>query len=90
MRALGAKLRTVMKIVFMEAFIVTLISGAIGIFVGLFFTFVFLIPEPVVSQFTLFSVVGLLLLALGLLCLSSLYPTARVVKKSVASALSQP
>jgi len=90
MRALGAKPKMIMKIVFMEALIITLISGAVGIFVGLFFTFVFLIPEPVISQFTLFSVVGLLLLALSLLCLFSLYPALRVVKKSVASVLSQP
>ncbi len=90
MRALGAKPKMIMKIVFMEALIVTLISGAVGIFVGLFFTFVFLIPDPVISQFTLFSVIGLLLLALGLLCLFSLYPAVRVAKKSVAHVLSQP
>lgn len=90
MRALGAKPKMVMKIVFMEALIVTLISGAVGIFVGLFFTFVFLIPDPVISQFTLLSVIGLLILALGLLCLFSLYPAVRVAKKSVASVLSQP
>jgi ABC-type lipoprotein release transport system permease subunit len=90
MRALGAKPKMIMKIVFMEALIITLISGAVGIFVGFFFTFVFLIPDPVISQFTLFSVIGLLLLSLGLLCLFSLYPAFRVVKKSVASVLSQP
>jgi ABC-type lipoprotein release transport system permease subunit len=90
MRALGAKPKIIMKIVFMEALIVTLISGAVGIFVGLFFTFVFLIPDPVISQFTLLSVIGLLILALGLLCLFSLYPAVRVAKKSVASVLSQP
>jgi ABC-type antimicrobial peptide transport system permease subunit len=90
MRALGAKPKIIMKIVFMEALIVTLISGAVGIFVGLFFTFVFLIPDPVISQFTLLSVIGVLILALGLLCLFSLYPAVRVAKKSVASVLSQP
>jgi ABC-type antimicrobial peptide transport system permease subunit len=90
MRALGAKPKIIMKIVFMEALIVTLISGTVGIFVGLFFTFVFLIPDPVISQFTLLSVIGLLILALGLLCLFSLYPAVRVAKKSVVSVLSQP
>jgi ABC-type lipoprotein release transport system permease subunit len=90
MRAVGAKPKMIMKIVFMEALIITLISGAVGIFVGLFFTFVFLIPDPVISQFTLFSVIGLLLSSLGFLCLFSLYPAFRVVKKSVASVLSQP
>jgi len=90
MRALGAKPKTIIKIVFTEALIVTLISGAIGVFIGLFFTFVLLIPEPVISQSTLTSVAGLLLLVLILLCLFSLYPAVRAVKKSVASVLSQP
>jgi ABC-type antimicrobial peptide transport system permease subunit len=90
MRALGAKPKAIIKIVFAEALIVTLISGVIGVFVGLFFTFGFLIPEPIISNFTLVSVVGWLVLALGLLCLSSLYPAVKVVKKSIVGALSQP
>lgn len=87
MRALGAKPRSIMKIILTQALLVTLISGAIGISVGLFVTFVFLIPEPVVSQYTLVSVSGWLLLALGLLCSSSLYPAMKAVKKSVVSAI---
>jgi len=87
MRALGAKPRNIMKIIFMQALLIILISGAIGISVGLFVTFVFLIPEPVISHYTLFSVAGWLLLALSLLCLSSLYPAMKAVKKSVVSAI---
>jgi len=87
MRALGAKPRSVMKIIFTQALLVTLISGAIGISVGLFVTFAFLIPEPVISQNTLVSVAGWLLLALALLCLSSLYPAMKAVKKSVVGAI---
>ncbi len=90
MRALGAKPKAILKIVFTEALIITLTSGAIGIFVGLFFTFVFLIPEPMISHFTLVSVAGWLLLALSFLSLSSLYPAVKVVKKSIAGVLSQP
>ncbi len=90
MRALGAKPKAVLKIVLTEALIITLVSGAVGVFIGLFFTFVFLIPEPIISYSTLISVVGWLLLVLGFLCLSSLYPAMRVVKKSVAGVLSQP
>jgi len=87
MRALGAKPRRVIKIIFMQALLITLISGAIGISVGLFVTFAFLIPEPVISHYTLVSVTGWLLLALSLLCLSSLYPAMKAVKKSVVSAI---
>jgi ABC-type antimicrobial peptide transport system permease subunit len=87
MRALGARPRSIMKIIFTQALLITLISGAIGISVGLFVTFVFLIPEPVVSQYTLVSVAGWLLLTLGLLCSSSLYPAMKAVKKSVVGAI---
>jgi len=90
MRALGAKPKAIVKIVFTEALIVTLISGAIGVFVGLFFTFEFLIPEPIISHFTLISVAGWLVLVLVFLCSSSLYPAVKVVKKSIVRVLSQP
>ena len=76
-----------MKVIFVQALLIVLIAGAIGISVGLLVTFVFLIPEPVISQQTLVSVAGLLFLALGLLCLSSLYPAVKAVKKSVVGAM---
>jgi len=88
MRALGAKPRTIMKIVFSQALIIILLSGAIGISVGLLITFGFLIPDPVISQSTLISVSAWLLVILGLLCVSSLYPALKAVKKTVVDAIS--
>jgi ABC-type antimicrobial peptide transport system permease subunit len=88
MRALGAKPRSIMKIVFSQALIIILVSGAIGISVGLFITFTFLIPEPIISQSTLISVSAWLLAILGLLCASSLYPALKAVKKTVVDAIS--
>lgn len=88
MRALGAKPRSIMKIVFCQALIIILVSGAIGISVGLFITFGFLIPDPVISQSTLISVSAWLLVILGLLCASSLYPALKAVKKTVVDAIS--
>ena len=88
MRALGAKPRTIMKIVFSQALIIILVSGAIGISVGLLITFGFLIPDPVISQSTLISVSAWLLVILGLLCASSLYPALKAVKKTVVNAIS--
>jgi putative ABC transport system permease protein len=87
-RALGAKPKSIMKIVFSQALIIILVSGAIGISVGLFITFVFLIPDPVISQYTLISVSLLLIVILGLLCASSLYPALKAVKKTVVEAIS--
>ena len=88
MRALGAKPRSIMKIVFSQASIIILVSGVIGISVGLFLTFRFLIPDPVLSQSTLISLSAWLLAILGLLCVSSLYPALKAVKKTVVDAIS--
>jgi len=90
MRALGAKPRNIMKIVFTEALVITSISAAIGISAALLVTFMFLIPEPVISPYTLIFTGGGMILALSLLCLSSLYPAIKVVRASIADALSKP
>jgi ABC-type antimicrobial peptide transport system permease subunit len=90
MRALGAKPKTIMKTIFAQALLIVLASGAIGIAVGLTVTWLFLIPEAVISPATLISVIGWLLLALSLICLTSLYPASRATKKSVAEVISQP
>jgi len=87
MRALGTKPGSIMKIVLSQALLITLVGGTIGVSVGLFATFALLIPEPVASQNTFVYVAGWLLLALSLLCLSSLYPAVKAVKKSVVGAL---
>jgi ABC-type antimicrobial peptide transport system permease subunit len=88
MRALGAKPRSIMKIVFSQASIIVLVSGAIGISAGLFLTFRFLIPDPVISQSTLIFLSVWLFAILGLLCVSSLYPALKAVKKTVVDAIS--
>jgi ABC-type antimicrobial peptide transport system permease subunit len=88
MRALGAKPRAIMKIVFSQALLIIMVSGATGISAGLFITFGFLIPDPVISQSTIISVSTWLLVILGLLCVSSLYPTVKAVKKTVVDAIS--
>jgi len=90
MRALGAKPPTIVKLMVTESFLILLISGAIGIFTGFFVSFVFLIPEPVITNNALLSIVGWLLLALGLICLSSLYPAMKTIKEPIPKAMSQP
>jgi ABC-type antimicrobial peptide transport system permease subunit len=88
MRALGAKPKSIMKIVFSQALLIILVSAAIGISVGSFITFAFLIPDPVVTQYTLISVAGWLFMILTILCTSSLYPALKAVKKTVVNAIS--
>ncbi len=90
MRALGAKPKTIMKTIFIQALIVVLVSGAVGITAGFIITWLFLIPEPVVSSLTLMSITAWLLLALILIALTSLYPAVRATKKSITKVMSQP
>jgi ABC-type antimicrobial peptide transport system permease subunit len=88
MRALGTKPKSLMKIVIYQAFLIILVSAAIGISVGLLITFKFLIPEPLISQDALISIGGWLLLIIGILCASSLYPALKAVKQRVVDAIS--
>lgn len=88
MRALGAKSKSIMKIVFSQALAIILVSGTIGITLGLFITIQFLLHDPIISQSSLISVSAGLLVILFTLCISSLYPTMKAVKKTVIDALS--
>ena len=88
MRALGAKPKNIMKIIFSQALIVILAGGAAGISAGYFITFWFLLPEPVISQSTLITASAWLIAVLGFLCVFSLYPAMRAVKNTVVDSIS--
>lgn len=88
MRALGAKPRSIIRIVFSQALLIILVSGAIGISAGLFITFWFLIPDPAISQSTIVSVSAWLIVVLAFLSVSSLYPALKALKKTVVEAIS--
>lgn len=90
MRALGAKPRTILKIVLTETGLLVLVSGAIGITAGTLITWLFLIPEPVIPPLSLALTFGWLLLALVVISLTSLYPAVRVAKQPVAKIVSEP
>jgi ABC-type antimicrobial peptide transport system permease subunit len=88
MRALGAKPRHIIKIIFSQAIFIVAVSGATGIFVGLLITFEFLIPDPVISQTTIISVTAWLTAIIGILTASSFYPALKAVNKAVTEAIS--
>ncbi len=90
MRALGTKPKGILKIVLTQALIIILISGTIGVFVGLIITFAFLIPEPTITLHGVVTVAAWLLFALGVLSLSSLYPAMKIMRKPVASIMAKP
>jgi len=85
MRALGAKPRKVVAILMMQAALIILISGTIGVSIGFFTSFAFLVPSPTISPMNLLTVGVRLLSTISVLSVSSLYPAVRVAKKSLAS-----
>lgn len=86
-RALGAKPKTVVKIVLIEILIVLTISALIGIFGGLLIALKFLIPDPVFSLNTFLSIGGWLASALVFLGLASLYPALKIVREPILKAI---
>jgi putative ABC transport system permease protein len=90
MRALGTKPKGILKIILAQAFLIVFISGITGVFVGLMIAFVFLIPEPIITFQGIVRVATWLLLAFGILSVSSLYPAVRIIKMPVASIMGQP
>ncbi|MCL6579378.1 MAG: FtsX-like permease family protein [Candidatus Bathyarchaeota archaeon] len=83
LRALGAKPRTVVEIVAGQSFIVLLASYAVGIALGVIITLMILIPEPLVTNYTIMEIAGWLLAALLATFIFSLYPAIKFAKKPI-------
>jgi len=84
MRALGAKPTTVVAIVIMQAILIIVIGGIVGISTGILASLAFLIPSPTISTSNAVAVGLWLLITIGFLCVSSLYPAFRIAKKPLA------
>jgi len=87
MRALGAKPRTMIKMLFSQSLMLVIISGAVGVSLGLVVTFAFFIPEATISQASLPIVAGSILLVLGVMSISGVYPAINMTKKPAAEAV---
>lgn len=88
LRVLGAKQKTVLSIVALQSLIVLLSSYAVGIELGVIITLLILIPEPVVTSFTIIQITGWLLSALTIIFTFSLYPSIRFMKKPLRELIS--
>jgi len=82
MRALGAKPGSVTIIAMMQALIIVLSSGAIGLSTGLLISF-FLLPESVVSGWAILQAFLWFFVALALVAISSVLPARRTGQKRV-------
>ncbi|MBX5328689.1 MAG: FtsX-like permease family protein [Candidatus Bathyarchaeota archaeon] len=74
LRALGAKPRTVVEIVAGQSLIVLLASYAVGIALGVIITLMILMPEPLVTNYTIMEIAGWLLTAFWQLLFSACIP----------------
>ncbi len=70
MSALGAKNSVIIKIVLFEVLFLVLVAVSIGLPIGAMITFVFLIPEIVMSETTVFAIFGISCALIGSLAVS--------------------
>jgi putative ABC transport system permease protein len=83
LRALGAKPSTILRIVATQSFIVSLGSFAAGVALGIMVTLLILVPQPVITAFTVIEIAGWMLAAVALIFGLSLYPTVRFARKRI-------
>ena len=80
LRAVGAKPKTVMTILAVQSLLILLSSCATGVSLGVITTLIILIPQPVVTAFTVLEVAGLLFAALAGMFLLSLCPAVKFAR----------
>lgn len=90
LRALGIKPKTVTKIISVQSFIILLSSFAAGVPIGIILTLLILVPEPIITSYTVLEIAGWLLTGLLVVFVSSLYPTIKFARKSILEIMSQP
>ena len=83
LRALGAKPATVVRIISLQSLVALLSSYGAGVAIGIMITLMVLVPEPLVTSFTILEISGWLLTALATMFLLSLYPALRFARKPV-------
>ena len=83
LRAVGAKPRIVLFVLAIQSLIVLLSSFGVGISLGTIITLLVLLPQPLVTSFTILEITGWLLAALAVMFLLSLYPAYRLSKAAI-------
>jgi ABC-type lipoprotein release transport system permease subunit len=86
--AMGTKSETVIAILGVQSVIVLLSSFAIGISLGVIITLMILMPQPVVTSFTVFEITAWLFAALAGMFLLSLWPALKIAKNPILQIMS--
>jgi len=89
LRALGAKPKTILKIVSAQSLVVLLSSFSVGISFGIIITLLILIPEPFITVYTIIEIASWLIIALTSTFALSLLPTIKIVKKPLPELMAQ-
>ena len=88
LRVMGTKPKTVVTILAVQSVIVLLSSVAVGISFGVIITLMILMPQPVVTSYTIIAIAGWLLAASAGMLLLSLWPAVRFAKKPILKIMS--
>jgi hypothetical protein len=88
LRVIGAKSKTIISILAVQALIVLFSSFAVGISLGVITTLMILIPQPVVTSFTILEIAGWLLTSLAIMFVLCLWPTVRFARKPILTMMS--
>jgi ABC-type antimicrobial peptide transport system permease subunit len=83
LRAIGAKPRTVIKIISAQSFIVLFSCYALGIILGIALTLLILVPKPLVTGFAMVEIISSLLVVLVTTFIFTLYPAIKFSKQRI-------
>jgi len=90
LRAIGTKPNTIVKIVSTQNFLVLLSSYAVGLCLGIIVTLLILIPEPLVTDYTIMEIAGWLVAVFVLIFVVALFPVLRFAKKPILEMMRRP
>ena len=83
LRAVGAKPKFIVFVLAIQSIIVLVSSFGVGISFGTIITLLILLPQPIVTGFTMLEITGLLFAALAGILLFSLYPAFKVARSPI-------
>jgi ABC-type antimicrobial peptide transport system permease subunit len=83
LRALGAKPRALIAIVAVQSLIVLVSSYAAGVSLGIITTLLILVPEPIITSYTVIEIASWLLVALAATFIVCLYPAVKLSRKPI-------
>jgi ABC-type antimicrobial peptide transport system permease subunit len=86
-KALGAKSKTILNIVSTQVLVVLLTSFAVGLSFGIIITLMILIPEPIITSYTILEISGWLLAILITIYIFSHFPILKSAKKPIKELL---